>query len=294
MNNCCDDVSVTNINPHNLSATDFSQIQEVTQDMWAYGLWEFIKCNECWEIQWKQEIFGKLSNEINENTVADIMRILGIKDIPCPFCWWSTNFIYWEENESAIRERLTQSDAYIAICRNQVGRIVGYMDMYIDSFDTIFRRELASHYKLIGIDEVRDRAEKILWSPTPNMVSFSAMWMLKQYMSMYLVFKLWNTLATSEIPSKYFRMPWITELDRNNNLSSLYSMMWSMSLELNNDVDFKGKITNTWKSYVSDVVVFSKPITDFREKFNIWTREFLRAYSRDRKKQNTWKNLIYA
>lgn len=279
--------------PHSLWDNDFKQLNEVTQDMWAYWLGEFIQCNTCWAIQWKQEIFWWLSKDIYNNTVASIMRTLNIKDIPCPCCRWETRFIYWKENINAIRERLTQSEAFIVICRDNVGSIVGYMDMYIDTLDVIYKRELASHYSLIGIEEIRRRTEKILWGPTSEMISFSAMWMLKQYMNMYLVYKIWSTLSSSKIPHAYEAMPGITELDRNNNLSSMYTMMWSRSLGFTEEDAYQKKIINIGKNYASDIVTFNKPVEDFRTKFNVWLKQFLRAYSKTRKIWDTWKNLLY-
>lgn len=285
------DISVNVTDPMSLSMKDFERLNEVTQDMWADGLWEFIKCNDCWEIQWKQEIFWSISTEIYKNTVSEIMRILWTNEISCPFCWGKTSYIYWPENIDAIHERLTKSESLLVLCRDAIGNIVGYMDMYIDNFDVIFRRELKSHYGLIWANEIKNRVDKILWKKTTSMISFSAMWMTKEYMSMYHIFKIWNTLSSSVIPERYLSMPGITELDRNNNLSSLYEMMWSNSLWIFHDKNLNNKIINTGKAYSSDLVVFDTPIIDFKTKFSIWIKQFLRKYHKQRKLKEPRKNL---
>lgn len=109
-----------------------------------------MQCSACGVMHSKNDIFGHLAKDIYEKTVASIMRTLEMSKIPCPDCGGVTRFIYGDSNVENIKERLLDSeDSFLVVCRDENGDIVGYMDGYVDSLETIFRRELEYHYSEI-------------------------------------------------------------------------------------------------------------------------------------------------
>ena len=71
--NTLPEVSISKVHPEALSDTDFEQLNNVTQDMWAYGIGEFVQCNSCHEMHSKHDIFGNYPKEVYEMTTARIM-----------------------------------------------------------------------------------------------------------------------------------------------------------------------------------------------------------------------------
>ncbi len=80
------ELSIYPVRPDTLSSREFESINEVTQDMWAYGIGEFVQCDSCHEMHSKQAIFGHLPKDVYEMTAAKIMGLLGQEKIPCPAC----------------------------------------------------------------------------------------------------------------------------------------------------------------------------------------------------------------
>ncbi|NDK19981.1 hypothetical protein GW819_04010 [Candidatus Gracilibacteria bacterium] len=270
-------LEIRSVNPKTLSLSELRSINEVTQDMWAYGIGEFAQCECCGEMISKKDIFGNLSKDIYMNTTAKIMEILGINDIKCTKCEGKTKLIYGTENIKNIQERLMESESFLVVCRDKKGEIVGYMDGYIDSLDTIFRRELHYHYSEIGFRIVRERVGEILGDIPPVMMSFSSMGLIEKYMNFFTIFNMLNEFFRT-IPEEYTEALGITELDKKNNLYGIYKTIGSRSLGLRNIPELHGKICNTGKEYESDIVVFRDPIIQAKERFSAGIREFLRQY----------------
>ena len=277
MNQQTSDITIETVNPQVLSFADFTAINEVTQDMWAYGIWELSQCTSCSKMLSKQEVFWHFPRHIYEKTVAKIMQILWVTQIPCPCCGSETKLVYGKENILNIQERLLESDSFLLLCRNHEGEIVGYMDGYIDSLETIFRREFHYHYSNIGYSIVREQVNTILEYSPPDMISFSSMGLSEKYTNFFLIFNMLSEFFRA-IPERCINMPGITELDKNNNLYGIYKIMWSRSLEIWNIPHLKDKISNTGENYKSDIVVFPDPIRQAKEKFLAWIKIFLRSY----------------
>ena len=64
------------VDPKRLTVREFEQINDVTQDMWAFGIGELVQCECCSEVFSKQDIFGHLTKELYVKTVTKIMNIL--------------------------------------------------------------------------------------------------------------------------------------------------------------------------------------------------------------------------
>ena len=71
--------------------------------------------------------------------------------------------IYGEKHVQDVQDRLLNSvDAFLVVCRNKLGEIVGFKDGYVADLPTIFERELKYHYHRIGLEEIQLRVERIL------------------------------------------------------------------------------------------------------------------------------------
>lgn len=269
-------LNIKNVNPYDLSERDFTRLNEITQDMWAEWIWEFVQCKCCWKMMGKKDIFWHLSKDVYDRTVKQIMAILKVKEIGCIYCKWETDLVYGDDNTQNIKARLLDSEhSTLIVCENSSWEIVWYMDWYVDDLDTIFARELKYHYEYVWIDEIKNRVNKILrWTPQ-KLISFSSLWLISWYWNFFNIFEIYKKFSQS-LPLDFINVPWITELDRNNNLYFIYKNMLSISLWLSDNNETKTKIANTWENYASDIVVFEKPLENFTKSFNVWIRDFLK------------------
>ncbi len=108
------------VDPATLSNQELQQIYELEQDTWAREnvLWEYIKCNECWIISSKENIFWHREEHLRRKTVAEIERVLEMKDIPCSFCFsLNTKHIYGEENYQVTLSSLRSPNAFLAVSK---------------------------------------------------------------------------------------------------------------------------------------------------------------------------------
>lgn len=265
--------NVTRVLPELLSNEEFNELYELTQDMWAYGIWEFIQCNKCWEIHWKKEIFWWLSKEVYENTVANIMRILNIQDIPCISCWWETHLIYWHNHVDNIKNKLLTSDfSRISLVRDK-GKIIGTGLYYKTTFEKIFDYELVDHYSLTWVKLIKERIDSILWWNPQKMIAFSTIGFIEKYKNPFDFFKILQSAAET-LWEIWESIPWIMELDRYNPIHKVFMSSWGVSLEIKKMVN--GQISNTSKTYDSDLIVLPDSLKSFQESFSRWPRAFLK------------------
>lgn len=96
-------------------------------------------------------------------------------------------------------------------------------------------------------------------------------------MNFFTIFNMLNEFFRT-IPEEYIETLGITELDKKNNLYGIYKLMGSQSLNIGAIPNLGNKIHNTGKNYESDIVVFSDPIKQAKEKFSTGIRNFLRNY----------------
>ena len=96
----------------------------------------------------KEAIFGHLSRELQEKTVARIMNILDMGAIDCTACGGDTRFIYGSENVEKIRDRVLKStDSFLVLATNAIGEIVGFEEGYVGNIQRIFDLDLSLHYR---------------------------------------------------------------------------------------------------------------------------------------------------
>lgn len=272
--------NIRSVNPKDLTEKQFIELNEVTQDMWAHWIWELVQCKCCNKMMSKQDIFWHLEKEIYENTVANIMKILEIKEIPCIECWSETKFIYWEEHVENIKERLLNSQqSFLAICEDENWEIVWYEDWYIDNMENIFNRELAYHYSEIWLPEIRQRVSNILWKPTDKMLVFSSLGFKHKYINFFNLYELLKIFSRS-IPDELIKEPWILEVDNKNIMSRICRSVWDIPLWINDNLNLKSKIKNTWKEYESILTILPNAAEWFRNFTNNSPRDFVKLINK--------------
>lgn len=109
----------------------------------------------------------------------------------------------------------------------------------------------------------------------PRMISFSSMGLTERHMSFFTIFNMLRTFFHS-IPEQYSRMTGITELDRKNNLYTIYQTIGSQSLQIGDSPEYSSRIVNTGREYQSDLVVFQDPVRQSIQKFSAGVRSFLK------------------
>ncbi len=75
-----------------------------------------------------------------------------------------------------MRQRLlTSIESNTIICRDPTGDIVGYGEVYADTFENAYRWELSQHYGSIDVTEMKTRVYKLLGIDPSIMVVFSVL-----------------------------------------------------------------------------------------------------------------------
>lgn len=269
---------VTSINPKDLREKDFESLKEVWQDLWAHSIQEFVQCKSCNKMMWKKDIFWHLKKEIYYKTVKKIMDLIKIDKIDCIYCSSETEFVYWDEYLENIKDRLINHNSHIVVAKYISWEIVWYIDWYTDSIDWIFHREYYSHYKEIWVLEIKNRVRNILWYLPNEMIWYSWVGLIEEYSNFFNIFALLREFYKT-IDSINPKTPAFTELDRNNNFNHIFKIMWYESLNIHNDEILSNKITNVWENYNSELVIFRKPIEDYRKNFlDLWIKSFLKMF----------------
>ncbi len=266
---------IRSVNPRDLSENQFLRLNEVSQDMWAESLWELVQCKCCGKMMSKQDIFWHLAKEVYDETVQKIMELLWITQISCVECGSETRFVYWEEHLGVIKDRLLWcKKPFLVIAENQQWEIVWYEEWYIDTLDNIFRREFIYHYGDIWFMEIKRRVWNVLLWEVPNeMLVLSSIWLLSKYINFFTLFEILKTFANT-ISDWYIDTPWITEVDKKNNLNKISQAIWSISLWFHEDM--RSKISNTWKDYESNLILIPEAWRRYRHFTSKWIKNLIK------------------
>lgn len=88
-------VLVERIETDKISKNQLFEMWKIQKDMWAFWLWEYVKCNCCNEIHSKNDIFWHLSSEIRRESVTKLEEIYLWDSIICKNCdSTNTKFLY--------------------------------------------------------------------------------------------------------------------------------------------------------------------------------------------------------
>lgn len=263
------------VNPKNISEIDLIKITEIEQDMWARndGIGEYVKCSSCNNIDSKEDIYWKLSNDIKILTVWKIENILEKNRIECSECGSDSKPIYQrDEYMEEIRNRYNNSDSYISIFRDSWWEIRWFADWYIDSFDTIYTREFEHYYKEIWIDWIKKSIESIINTNTPKeLLVWTAVWIEEKYKNFNILYLLIKNFFDG-IGAYREGIMWIAESRIWTNTHWIYHSMWAKRLNLSN-------YTNNNSNFNSDIFIHPWAVIDYKKEFWVTLKQFLRKHS---------------
>ena len=252
-------VNVSDIPTDEIDTKMIHSLHEVTQDMWADGIWEFVQCEDCGKMHSKKDIFWSLPKHEYEKTVQELLGSHGPTNLSCQDCSGRTRFVYGDENLWVIEERLLRTKrSFLVVERNHAGKIVGYEDAYVSDLEDIFRREFLTHYGEIGFPVIRERVESLLWKiKMDEFLVLSDIGFLTSYRNFTNLFKVLSRIAQIMPPDTY-KYPWFTELDEENSLYKISEALGGKSLWIRKDPVLGPKITNVSGSYKSDLIVYER------------------------------------
>lgn len=264
------------LDPKTMWNKKIEQVSNTFREMWSSENWlqELVQCPSCNKISSKKDIFWHLDSFIYNLEVTDIMKIHGMKYIPCPCCRTETRFIYGNEYTNDIRKRLLNSiDSFLVVAQddwNPVWWLLWYMP---NSFEEMYQLEFKDHYSNVGVEKIRNKVNIILDWEQQNMLMFAAVGFLDKYRNLFQLIEFLQ-LAYAHLPKKHYGLPWIMELDKNNIMHKLFSSIGWISLWLS-DTD---NVANTWKHYKSDIVILPNAAEVFWEYFwpNVSKRKILK------------------
>lgn len=237
------------IDTDKLSGSDIIQIAEVEKDMWAHWIWEYVKCNCCWKIHSKDEIFQHLASKIKKESVIELEKIFLWDTINCNECSsWNTKFLYdIEENIENIKERLFNSLSSHIVLVKKDNDLVWIMDWYYDSIENIYKRELEYRYNRIGLNEVKMKIEEDR-NINQHMYTFSTFWIIEKYNNLKKSFLLFKKFFET-MPKEYLNFQLLVELDVWKIIHLYYNSFWIEQIGF----EWNPLLQNRWKDYNSDL-----------------------------------------
>jgi len=270
----------------NLLRSDIVRIAEIEQDGWAHGIWEYRKCNDCWHIHSKQDIYNYLPRETYTHTVKHIQALLWNPHIPCKICNGDTSEIYGQQYIESVQARYREYTSFLTTFRDHSGEIQWFLDGYISDFDTIYKNEFKSYYDGIGKEVVRKWVEKQLWQDIPEkMLVNSAMCISEKYKSMYITYDLMKTFYTDLLQSEWDIL-WIYEASIWSNTHAIYHALWGRSIWIWWNPNFSNNIKWTNTNCKSDIGIRR----DIARACRDWLQSDLKLFIKEHK--STIKKII--
>lgn len=266
-------IQINVVDPRNLTENDFLNIHEITQDMWAEGMSEFLICNNCNHIAWKKEVFWHFPQSKYKKKVSEILSWVSLK---CPKCLSSNiNLMHSAQNNiPIIKDRLLNSiESSVVMVRDQWSNLISYWEVYVDFFDRVINFELRPHYPTIDLFDMKYRIEKILNQDISILTVFSAAGIVWNYRSPTLFIKILKAFF-QDTNFSYYNTPWIMELNKFNPVYKTFMKLGWISL---NDTDetFFSKHLVASPHYDSVIAIFPESMNKFQTHFNLSIREIL-------------------
>ena len=269
-------LNISPTHPTKLTLDEFWEIHELTQDMWADGSSEFIRCYSCHTISGKKEVFGHLPINIYKKKVHTLIDVSQV--IICPHCRSSEIELIHTRSQSieTIRERLlTSMESHVVLCRDkQTGELVWYAEAYVAKFEDAHRWELAPHYPRVLVSDMQKRIQNILSVDTSFMIIFSALWLMMEYRNPFIFAELLKQFFGS-VWFEQYSLPALMEIWHNNAIYKVFMWLGWQSLNATDPSYFSRHLVASPK-YDSTIAVFPIALPLFQKQFAKWSvREIL-------------------
>lgn len=269
---------IESVNPKLLSKIDLEKIVEIEQDMWSResSIWEYVKCNNCWKIHSKEDIFWHISNEIKSLTVKKIESIIDF-DIVCLECNDNVSYIYNRNDYiESIIDRYNNLESNLSICRNKKLEIIWFFDWYKSNFIDIFNREFSKYYSDIWINTIINILETNFWINLENdLFVSSSLWMEDEYKNLINTYNLMKNFYTN-VFQKHWYIDWIYESKLWTNTHAIYEITWAKKIWISDDVNLFSKVKNINLNSVSDIFIHKKIAETSLKSMNLSAKDFIK------------------
>lgn len=252
---------------------DYKTLQELTQEIMGYR-WEFIICNSCNKVSWKDEVFWISQWWVHTKSIKELMHEWWAHVFECIWCWKEMKFMYWDEYIDKIKRRCSASvENFLTISKNESGETVWYTHCYVRDFSAIFDDELSGHFRNIWPKRMQSDIEKILEIPIRNVYFKSFLWLTEPYSSPTNTFE---QIQKTKFPIE--QVPSIAEVDKNQSLYSIYKSIWWLEVAYD-----KENLTDSSSNSHWAIIAFKKPSEIHKRYLSWWIRQYLYELKKKRK-----------
>lgn len=271
---------IESVNPNSLTIKEIYEIAEVEKDMWAHWIWEYVRCNNCWEIHSKNDVYWHLESDIKKESVTKLEEILWYDSINCNKCDSNnTDFIYnVSDNAIEIQKRLLESKvSFLSILKNvEGGNIIWFMDWYIDDLFSIYSREFSWHYKDIWYEKIKNwLSNTIKESWLTDLFVISSLWTVEKNKWFKNILDLIRNLFFS-ISKEYEKYLTIAEFDTWSNIHSFFHAVWfeKANIDFNSNVS----VANSSEDYESGIYYHRNLLEVYKNNFSYEPKDFVKLY----------------
>ena len=251
---------------------DFKTLQELTEEILGYR-WEFIMCDSCNIVLWKNEVFWHPKWWHHIKTIREMMEERWIKCFSCTSCWKNMRFMYGEEYISKLRKRCIGSvENFLTVSKNQDNKIVWYSHCYVAEFPFVFDDELRGHFRNIWLKKVHSDVERVLGTSVGKIYFKSFLWLKEDYTSPANTFE---QIQKTKFPID--PIPSLAEVDRNQNLYSIYKNIWWHEIRYD-----KREMTDASSDAHWVLITSENPADIHRRYLSWWIRQYLRETRKKR------------
>lgn len=242
---------ISMLSSNEITNRDLDNLHRIEKDMWAHWLWEYVKCNDCWKVHSKKDIYGKLDlpHRLMLKTVSELEETLGMDKISCPCCSGDTTFIFWDEYKYDILERRFFLNGHLAVLRDIDGEVRWFMDGYIADFEEIYEKEFGRYYWEYSMEIVKTKVEKVLWRRlSKHLLCPIALWTEQSFWTMQVIYNLIKYYLT-EVHNIVGSIDGVYESVLGTNTHAMYDILWweqvwanEIHLDDNTHIDFTSDI----------------------------------------------------
>ncbi len=269
------DLQWSTLKPQFIWESDLYRIYQIEQDAWAHGIEEYLKCDNCKTIVWKEAMYGALPNKVRKRTVSEIEKILWKPDFICNHCTSTMLPIYGISYMWEINERYTTSHWYLSVLRDMNGTIQGFIDWYVDDFSTIYTREFSQYYSnCLDESDLRWVIESKLWKSFPDKIFFwTSIALSEEYKSLKYIYDLLKLFFCSMSLDENTLC--ISEARVGTNISKIYLKMWAQALEISSCIDPK-LLHWKWTNVQNDIYLQENIVSSYQDNLTLAPRDFWR------------------
>lgn len=188
-----------------LNDSDLEKFWRIIQETWSFFFWEYLKCNDCWNIQNKEDVYKHYTNDYSQYTIEEL-EALFTHDFTCWKwnCNGSTSQIWWNDFMRDLEFSLTQNiSANLVTFKNRANEIVGIWYSYINSLRKIYEQDLYFDFP----NEIENNIQ-FQNRMNQNFIIPTGLSIIEREKSFNTVMTIWKFMMMS-YQNEYNKLPWI-------------------------------------------------------------------------------------